>query len=192
MGQRELYAKGGIARWYWDYRDRAVLRHTEKAKSVLDIGCGEGITLEKVINQSRNRAAIVGIDPDPRNVASCRNLPVSKGNVYELPRLSWDCCLLLDVIEHLDNPGKALRSIYRALAPGGQLIIMFPNDTVVFFAKLACLKIGAAFTDYGHKWNFTPDVIRWAMEEAGFKIEATEHIPARLFPLHYLIVARKT
>ena len=192
MGQREIYAKGGITRWYWDYRDRAVLRHTENAKSVLDIGCGEGVTLEKINKQSRDRAAVAGIDADPRNVAACGNLPVSKGDVYELPRLSWDCCLLLDVIEHLDDPNKALRSIHGALAPGGKLIAMFPNDTLFFFARLVCLKIGAAFADYGHKGDFTPTVIRWAMEEVGFKIEATEHIPSSLFPLHYLIVARKT
>jgi len=46
--QREQYQKGGITKLYWDYRDRVIVEQI-RGNHILDIGCGEGITLEKII-----------------------------------------------------------------------------------------------------------------------------------------------
>lgn len=192
IGQRKLYAKGGITKWYWDCRDRAVLRHAARAGSVLDIGCGEGITLEKIVKQNGKNAVALGVEPNVGNIVACRDLPVVRGDVYYLPTLPWDCCLLLDVIEHLSDPGRALREIHHVLAPKGKLVIMFPNDRLFFFARIAFLKFKAAFADYGHLWKFKPSTMSGILEEAGFSIQSVEKLPCKWFPLHTLIVARKT
>ena len=43
--QREQYAKGGLGRWYWDFRDRIIFNFIgPEDQDILDLGCGEGIT----------------------------------------------------------------------------------------------------------------------------------------------------
>jgi 2-polyprenyl-3-methyl-5-hydroxy-6-metoxy-1,4-benzoquinol methylase len=47
--QRAQYAKRGLGRTYWDYRDKVALSYVdERDTRVVDVGCGEGLTLEKV------------------------------------------------------------------------------------------------------------------------------------------------
>ena len=190
IGQRELYARGGITKWYWDFRDRAVLEYTKDATSVLDIGCGEGITLQRVWEQNCKRT-VFGIDPEPGNIKACGALPAKRGDAYNVPGSGWDCCLLLDVIEHLADPYKALSNIHDALAVDGRLVLVFPNDRLFFWARLACLKFKAAFMDYGHNRAFNPTDTGFALKLLGFHIEVVRRIPVSFFPLHYLIVARK-
>lgn len=198
MGQRELYAKGGIGRWYWDFRDRAVLRHTAKAQSVLDIGCGEGITLKKLRDQVRGRP-VRGTDCDENSIKACRKrgLPADLGNAYCIPyhiRGGCDCCVMLDVVEHLSEPEKALAEARRALGRNGTLAIMFPNDRVFFWARLAFLKFRAAFADYGHVRRWTRKTMTAALDEAGFSVQSVQYLPANCLPslsLHCLIVARR-
>lgn len=190
MGQRELYAKGGITKWYWDFRDRAVLQYTAKADSVLDIGCGEGITLERVVRQNPNRR-IIGIDPEPGNIKNCGRLPALVGSVYRLPETNWDCCLLLDVIEHLSNPLSALQRIHRALAKNGILVLLFPNYVMFFLARLACLKFKEAFAESGHVESWNLRKMEKLLGGAGFSVDMTQRLPIGVLPLHYLIVARK-
>ena len=112
--QREQYLKGGIGRWYWDYRDEQVLKGIDDKKTIVDIGCGEGILMEK-ISQRFPDSKLLGIDPSPENVEICRrlNLNVMNGSVYELPlsEESADCLLFIEVIEHLENSFFILKKI---------------------------------------------------------------------------------
>lgn len=191
VGQRNIYARGGITKWYWDIRDRAILKHTESVLgSIIDVGCGEGITLEKVIAQDKNRF-VLGIDSDPGSVFASRRLPVVRGNANMVPGMGWSCCLLIDVIEHLSRPMEAIRSIFQSLSPDGKLILMFPNDRLFFWSRLACLKFSEAFSDHGHKNRFDVQKMKWMLEKSGFMIGSIERVPCSVFPLHYLIVARK-
>jgi SAM-dependent methyltransferase len=45
----------------------------------------------------------------------------------ELTGARFDVVVIGEVIEHLDNPGAALRNLHGLLAPGGQLVITVPN-----------------------------------------------------------------
>ena len=73
------------------------------------------------------------------NVAICESLqlPARWGDVYSLdvPDLSQDVVLFLEVIEHLSEPAIAIREIHRILRPGGRLVVLFPNDRDIFFRK---------------------------------------------------------
>jgi 2-polyprenyl-3-methyl-5-hydroxy-6-metoxy-1,4-benzoquinol methylase len=109
--QRDQYAKGGLGRWYWDYRDAVALSClTANDARIVDIGCGEGLTLAKLISLFP-QALIQGIDLLPENIAICRRfgLPVQAGDLYQLPfpDESFDAVLLMEVIEHLLQPETA-------------------------------------------------------------------------------------
>jgi len=196
LRQRKQYAKGGIGRWYWDFRDRRALSHIDEERNIVDIGCGEGITLEKLVRKFPDRL-IVGIDYSPENVGVCKEyqLPARLGNAYELDfaEESIDCCLFMEVIEHLHDPLKALGEIHRILRKEGILLLVFPNDLPFKMARLACLKFQEAFTPSGHVKQWTPREMQSTMEKAGFDILDLQCLPFYFWrcSLHCLVVARK-
>ena len=196
LRQREQYAKGGIGRWYWDFRDRQTFSYITAEEIILDVGCGEGITLEKLVNKFPDRQ-IEGIDYSPENVEVCREyqLPAHVGDVYKLDFNdgSIDCCLFMEVIEHLVDPLKALREINRIMRPEGLLLLIFPNDWLFKIARLACLKLREALTPSGHVKQWTPRVMRKAVESVGFTIVDLQCLPFYFWwcSLHGLVVARK-
>ncbi|MBU1205382.1 MAG: class I SAM-dependent methyltransferase [Proteobacteria bacterium] len=196
LRQREQYAKGGIGKRYWDYRDRQTLSYISEEKIIVDVGCGEGITLEKLVKKFPDRK-IAGIDYSPENVEVCKEhqLPARLGNAYGLDfgDASVDCCLFMEVIEHLLDPLKALREIHRIMRQEGLLLLVFPNDLPFKIARLACLKFQEAFTPSGHVKHWTPREMRKAVESTGFTIVDLQCLPFYFWwcSLHGLVVARK-
>lgn len=195
--QRDLYKKGGITRLYWDYRDKAIIDNIPKAAEVImDIGCGEGITLEKICNIFKDKR-IIGTDIDEKNIGICKiyGLSATKGDVYhiDMKNESVDCCILSEVVEHLDDPRSAFLEIRRVLKPGGRLVVVFPNDMIFKLTRIITLKIKEAFYDAGHLRQWTPKDMRKSILSLGFKIELLKNIPFILWPisLHCVVVATK-
>ena len=196
LSQRTQYSKGGISRKYWDYRDECILSYIKNERRILDIGCGEGITLQKLLYIFPEKD-ISGIDVSRKNVEICKKygLPVKEGNVYNLEfgDESVDCCIFIEVIEHLEYPLKALKEIDRVLRKGGLLVILFPNDFIFKLARIFTLKFKEAFYDYEHLKQWTPEEIRKVLTEKYFDILQQRSIPFRLWhcSLHHLVAARK-
>jgi len=196
--QRDQYEKGGIGRLYWDYRDKKIFENISKdAKVILDAGCGEGVTLEKLQKMFPNRD-VSGVDLNPENIDICKkyNLPVSEGDLLDLDISdgSIDCCVLSEVIEHLKQYNAALSEICRILKVKGKLIIVFPNDFMFKLARILCFKFKEAFYDPGHVKQWGPRVAKKHLKESGFKIIRTRNIPFLFWPisLHCVITAEKT
>lgn len=193
--QRDQYAKGGLGVRYWDHRDRVAFRYVT-GSDILDAGCGEGITLEKLVKLFP-KTHVVGIDTEPENLEICRKhgLPVRSGSLYALPfaDASFDAVLFSEVIEHLSEPEKALTEIFRVLRPGGKVIIVFPNDRTFFLARLALGMVREAFYDPGHVRQWTPRQIQRALGAAGFVPLAAHSIPFLFWSicLHHVAVAQK-
>lgn len=195
LGQRQQYLKGGIGRMYWDYRDRQLMRYI-KGETILDIGCGEGITLEKIIRRFPEKN-IKGIDNSQENVVICRkyNLPVERGDVYKLNFKDnfVDTCILSEVIEHLNDYARALKEIYRVLKKDGLLILLFPNDRNFKISRILTGKFKEAFYNAGHVRQWTPFYLNKELIKIGFEVVDIKNIPFYfwLISLHSLIIAKK-
>ena len=193
--QRDQYAKGGLGVRYWDYRDKVALNQVV-GNRIIDIGCGEGISLEKLVKCYPDKR-IIGIDSEPENIDICQKhgLPVQYGTVFNLPfdSDSIDCVLFFEVIEHLDEPEKALEEIHRILKPGGRLILIFPNDRMFMISRILTGMVKEAFYDAGHVIQWTPSKIRKALKAVGFSLVAQRNLPFLfwVFSLHHLAVAHK-
>ncbi len=185
--QRRHYEKGGIGSWFRRYRDRKIFSLLkEEGQCVIDLGCGEGITLEAMM-ETFPRKRCLGIELDRESSRTCRlfALPVLNGSIYDLSIRTdaIDDCLLTDVLEHLEDPRKALEDIRRILKPGGRLIVVIPNDRNFFWSRLLCLKWKEAFYDPGHVRQWRPRALKDLLRSKGFRVVYRENIPFLTWPL---------
>jgi 2-polyprenyl-3-methyl-5-hydroxy-6-metoxy-1,4-benzoquinol methylase len=197
LSQRAQYAKGGIGKAYWDYRDKVALSLLdERDLCIVDLGCGEGITLERLTNMIPSRD-IVGIDYLQDNVDICikHSLPARQGNIYDLDMdaRSVDAVILMEVIEHLEDPKKAIRELQRILKPEGKLIVVFPNDLIFKIARILTLKFQEAAYDPGHVKQWRHHELIKVLNHNGFSVQTNKSIPFYFWPisLHGIVSARK-
>jgi 2-polyprenyl-3-methyl-5-hydroxy-6-metoxy-1,4-benzoquinol methylase len=94
----------------------------------LDIGCGRGDLLREV-NEQWRPSGLTGIDPidwladDLREDVRFEQLPAEDADRLQ----PADRVLMIEVIEHLEAPWRALRSAAGRVAPGGWLVVSTPN-----------------------------------------------------------------
>ena len=106
------------------------------ALPVLDVGAGDALFAGLV---ARHGMHAVALDPEPQAVAGARAALAAAGLAESVacveggaermpfPDRAFRAALLLDVIEHLRNPVRALGEIRRVLAPGGVLLVATPS-----------------------------------------------------------------
>jgi SAM-dependent methyltransferase len=126
------FGYGRFARFYFDALVRPLLPHLRVIErgNVLDVGCAYGLVLARVPDGLHK----FGIDVSEHAIEeAARRVPDADlriGNAErELPFPSdfFDVVTCNDVIEHLENPERALANIHRVLKPGGVLYLNTPN-----------------------------------------------------------------
>jgi ubiquinone/menaquinone biosynthesis C-methylase UbiE len=100
---------------------------------LLEIGCGQSKGLKFLIKNNFKEENIYGIDQSNEAINfSKKELPNAKlsvGDAYNLKFSDnfFDFVLLMEVIEHIEEPNIVLKEIYRVLKPGGKVFLSFPN-----------------------------------------------------------------
>ncbi len=117
VGRRKLFSK--------------LIRNEEVDKNakVVDLGSSTGTNLRMLVDEGFSD--ITGIDSSCHAVEFCeqKNLPtVQLGDICNLPFVdaSIDFILATDVLEHLYHDDVAVKEIWRALKPGGIVLITVP------------------------------------------------------------------
>lgn len=128
-------------------RKREILKHffdeyDVKGKKILDVGSGEGIPpllkgcrlgiiqdiSKNTLKKSQKSAAKEGI-ADKFIFISCKeDLPVSSD--------SLDLVFAGEIIEHVEDPSKFLRELFRVLKPHGKMVLTTPNSKAIIFRIL--------------------------------------------------------
>ena len=109
--QWSRYLSGSLGSRYWRRRDDRILaRVPEGSGPVLDLGCGEG---RHAVAPGRTVSRPSRAGPDGSGTFVRRRshggCPRKKGrSTLPYADASADCCLLLEVIEHLDRPEEVL------------------------------------------------------------------------------------
>jgi 2-polyprenyl-3-methyl-5-hydroxy-6-metoxy-1,4-benzoquinol methylase len=118
--------------WWWRAREKVIVELLRRDRPpagwgpILDIGCGGGVLFDRLAEFGDVR----GVEPDP---ALARAKPELRDRIYEgpfddryVPPHPFGLILMLDVLEHLDDPADALRRALGLLRPAGMVLITVP------------------------------------------------------------------
>jgi len=145
------------------------LEKTEvKGKNFLDVGCSFG-GLMLVAKEKGYKAYGVEVSKYSGKYAAKRfgKKYIMIGNIEKLrlPATFFSIVSLIEVIEHLSNPVKAIQNIYRSLRRGGILIIQTAN-----MAGLQARLAGKNYHYYlpGHFSYFSAKNLKQLLKDIGF------------------------
>lgn len=203
-GYFEEYAGGGYdeqedSRRYEAARRVALLRRHAPRGRLLEVGPAGGYFLQAAVAAGWDG---FGIEPATGEAerARARGLDVRIGFLedVELAEGELDVVCLWHVVEHIPDPLGALGCLYRALRPGGRLLLEVPN-----IASMTARRMGPAWphldTEH-HVAHFTPAAMRALLERTGFDpvslwtFPGSGYVPARrlLHPVRLGAAARET
>jgi len=148
----------------------------DKAKLVLDLGCGTGMMVDVLMRQGYQ---VLGLDLRPEGLyAIHKTLPRSwllQAEATQLPLAEnvFDVLLLLDVLEHV-NDQVLLREVHRVLRPGGLAMVTVPAMPWLWSSRDEAA---------GHLRRYTRRQLKSVLEKTGLRVEETLYYQCLFFPL---------
>lgn len=156
-----------------------IVRSTEPAR-VLDAGCGEGETIQRLGAVLPH--PVVGVDLNPGSVGfASERLPedeFSVGDVTDLdfPDGAFDLVLCLEVLEHLPVPGLAVEELGRVSS--SDLILSVPHEPWFRLGSLARGKYLGGFGNHPeHVNHWNPSSFRDFLSESLEVVEIRRSTP---------------
>jgi SAM-dependent methyltransferase len=188
----EEYFQGGQLDGYDDYAGkadqlrrefrrtlRALTRYVPSGK-LIEIGCAYGYLLD----EAARTFTVSGVEISDAARAACvaRELDVVRDATPEFlaARGPFDAAVMLDVIEHLSDPGDVLARLHGAMRPGGHLLLT-TGDVGSVLARLMGRR-WRLMTPPQHLWFFSPKTLTALLDRHGFRVRVVEH-PWKLVPL---------
>lgn len=146
---------------------------------VLDVGCATGYLGAALAERG---CLVWGLDRDPAALRQARGRyrDLRVIDLEEADRLPWperyfDVIIGADILEHLRDPGRALRLLHRYLQPEGRAIVSVPNVAhlsvriPLLFGRFRYGETG--ILDRTHLRLFTFKTARELVESCGFRVE---------------------
>jgi SAM-dependent methyltransferase len=110
---------------------RRFMRHSDSSGHLIELGAGSGQFLERLKRCGwTGRMEAIELDASTASALAQRmGIPVRTANLDHeiLPAASYDVIVMRHVLEHVRRPADTLQMVYRALRPGGVLLIGTPD-----------------------------------------------------------------
>lgn len=168
----------------WEYE--MAMKDLHNVNSLLEVGCGDGRFLEKLIQKGKSPEQLLGIELNPEAVQVARNRGISVRNsslneIASQHEGAFEAVCAFQVLEHVADPSKFIRLCVQCLQPGGMLLLAVPNAD-------GCLKyVRPIVTDMPPH-----HVTRWrqstfySMEKLGVRVQHVYEEPLDAFRFHWL------
>jgi SAM-dependent methyltransferase len=149
---------------------------------ILEIGCGTGVYLDIMMDLGWKTFG-VEISEKASLIARQEGHDIFNGTLEETewPNHFFQAACLWHVLEHLHDPIKTLKKMYKIMQPGAELLIEVPNfnglSSKFFKEDWFGLDVPR------HLYFFTADTLRAILEKTGFRIRSIQTHPSR-FLIH--------
>jgi SAM-dependent methyltransferase len=139
--------------------DRIAALLPAHARSILEIGCGEG----GVGYRLASRHDYVGVEPDVQSCAVAQSRIGSRGDVRcgdvtSLGESRFDVVCAFEVLEHIEDDRAALTTWLAHVRPGGHLLLSVPAYAARF---------GRSDEVVGHYRRYEPEALRSLLTAVG-------------------------
>jgi SAM-dependent methyltransferase len=156
----------------------AMRKYFGVTRTFLEVGCGSGYVgayLTRQIPDLTYTATELLIDAFPHARSRVPNSELLQADATNLPfDAEFDVIAAFDVIEHVDDDAAVLSEMYRAVRPGGGLLLTVPQHQFLWSAS----------DDYAqHRRRYARDELRRKVSAAGFVIVRATSFVTLLFPL---------
>jgi 2-polyprenyl-3-methyl-5-hydroxy-6-metoxy-1,4-benzoquinol methylase len=152
---------------------------------LLDCGCGDGGLA--IYLQGRGwDVRGVEVDVELASLARVAGVDVVEGDLestvtWQLVGERYDAVVFSDVLEHLSDPRRVLRSATSALRPGGGILVSLPS--VSWWRVRLSLALGrwdyqdAGILDRTHRWFLTRSTMIQLFNDAGLRVDGMAPLP---------------
>lgn len=164
---------------------------------VLDIGCADG-TFSTVLLDKTQAGKLIGIDTvggfinwAGRHWKKGKRIKFELGNAEKLnfKTKTFDAVFALEILEHVESPGKVLREIKRVLKDDGYAILLVPAESWLFrLIWFFWSRTRGRVWKETHIQSFKNNFLTRKCLEAGFKIDKDKKI---IFKTLHLVKVRK-
>jgi SAM-dependent methyltransferase len=170
--------------------------------NILDIGCAGGYFLNRYFHSSNWKS--FGVEPSKYAAAraEARGIKVFVGQLsdVQLPEAHFDVVTIFDTFSYFRDPRRDLKTLHKAMKPGGLLVIEQPLAATTVWrhaTRLGRLLGGfpMSLLDGGQNFLYGPSSMRLLLEETGFRQQAADNLPGNkqrdalrdlLFTVYYL------
>jgi SAM-dependent methyltransferase len=147
-----VWAQEGLGTRDEDGLHQAILEQVPDGSRVIDVGCGNGQLIRKLI--SGKRCLCTGLDISDVVLAAMRqDLGIETIHAV-LPKIpapeeAYDVAICSECLEHLDQPAETVSEMHRIVREGGRLVITVPDgylwgkggEHVQAFAPTDCVNL---------------------------------------------------
>lgn len=174
------------ARNFWFTARNALLRqvlrrYVPEAADILEIGCGTGFVLANT-RAVFPQAQLSGSDIFTEGLAFAQQR-VPAATLFQMDataipfEAAFDLIGAFDVLEHIEDDGRALAEIYRACKPGGRVVFTVPQHPALW----------SRMDEYAHhKRRYTRAELLQKMRAAGFTPRYVTSFVSLLLPAMWL------
>ncbi len=172
-GARWLMERAGASYGHCNPAERVdwILSHAPDARSVLDLGCGDG----SFLGGFPEGFLLSGFETDEKMVLSGRlKYPHVHFTQEDLEKPSSfpsvDLITLFHILEHLSSPLEFLKMLRREVEPTSRLLVEVPvlDRAIETHGPDIC-----GFFSVPHRSHFSRSTLKRMLEQAGWKIEQT-------------------
>lgn len=148
----------------------------QRGGKLLDVGCGVGLFLESMLENSRYKWELYGLDINEKLLMLAKSILWRKGANFSLGTTTtakiknkdFDCITCFDVLEHDTQIKFTLDAIKNLLKPSGLLVVQAPNYSSLM-ARL-CSEKWDWWAVPDHVFHFNPYSLSSILKDRGFRI----------------------
>ncbi|HYD80941.1 MAG TPA: class I SAM-dependent methyltransferase [Paucimonas sp.] len=141
-----------------------IRRHARRTDAIVDFGSGIG-TFARELRDNGYRVHCIEPDAAQAAVISAAGLPVS-ASLAALQDDSVDYLYTLNVLEHIEDDGAALRELRAKLKPDGKLLVYVPAFQVLY---------SSMDRKVGHFRRYTRRELTGKLRQAGFHVTTARY-----------------